>query len=372
MKCGECGAENQNGSFCEECGAKLDNSDQKKENNDQENINKKQKKKEQKQKENTNQREISDENTENTENDRNTDNADNLEKDENVKEALNNLKIYEEGTITDPKDKAPKKRKFHCPQNPMLWSFGWLFLFGAVLTGLTFVFFNTDLSGTQLFFGISFAVFSAVVLAIDFIYYFPAALQLDKLLKGKGVRLEYGLKKYELIDLAERAKSRNRGFYLAIGLFGLAFTVYYIYILATASIQTTLMWVSLIFSFCVFAIFAVLFFLMPKFNYDRMLENGSRVIVGDKSVYYGGNYYHWRKVAPDATFANFNTKKHILEITFVQDFKSGKSQKRRVEMYAPDTAIKDINKLLAEYEKNNKKYREKKEQMSIVDGKPIK
>lgn len=273
--------------------------------------------------------------------------------------ALDNLKKFEEGSITHPNDKPKEKGKFYCPQNPMLWSFLWLLLFGAVLGALTAYFFNVDLDGTQIVFGIAFSVFTAAVLVIDFIYYFPAALTLDKLLKGRGARLEYRLKKHELVDLAEAAKKRNRGFYLAIGLFGLAFSIYYIYILANAIVKTNLMWISLFFSIGVFVIFALLFFIMPKFNYERMMQNGARVIVGNRSVYYGGTYYHWRKIQPDATYGNLNTKKHKLEIVFTQEQKNGETKRRKVEMYAPDTAIRDITKLLNEYETNSRKYREK-------------
>lgn len=281
--------------------------------------------------------------------------------------ALENLKKFEEGSIPHPKDKPKEKKKFYCPKNPMLWSFLWLLLFGAILGGLTAFFFSVDLEGTQIVFGIAFAIFTAAVLAIDFIYYFPAALTLDKLLKGKGVRLEYRLKKYELLEQAEQAKKRNRGFYLAIGLFGLAFSVYYIYILATAIVKTNLMWISLFFSIGVFVIFALLFFVMPKINYERMLQNGERVIIGNKSVYYGGTYYHWRNIATDATFGNLNTKRHKLEIIFTQESKNGDTKRRKVEMYAPDTAIKGISNLLKEYEVSIKKYQEKQARNSVVN-----
>lgn len=365
MKCSKCGSENQSGKFCQECGEPLEEQTEElkkdKYANEKAAKNKKADKKE---------KAAGKETDENASQSRKTKEEELAEDD--VKEALLNLEKYEQGTITDPKDKPKdKKKSFLYPQNPMLWSFLWLLLFGVILGALSAVFFGTDLEGKETVFGIIFAVFAAAVLGIDFIYYFPAALQLDKLLKGKGVRLEYRLKNYELIEIAERAKKRNRGFYLAIGLFGLAFTIYYIYILATTVQQTTLMWISLIFSTCVFIICGTLFFVMPKFNYGKTMENGSRVIIGNKSVYYGGTYYHWIKVQPDATFGKVNTKKHELEITFTQDFKNGKSKKQRVELYAPDTSLKEITRLLEEYEKSNKKYREKKEEMSVVNGKPV-
>lgn len=290
-----------------------------------------------------------------------------LEEREAESEAMLNLKKFEEGSITHPKDKPKEKRKFYCPKNPMLWAFLCLLVFGLILGGLTAFFFNVELDGAQIVFGIAFAVFTAAVLAIDFVYYLPAAWELDRLLKGKGVRLEYKLKKYETAELAQRAKKRNRGFYLAIGLFGLAFSVYYIYIIANAIVTTNLMWISLIFSICVFVIFALLFFIMPKINYERMMVNGEKVIIGNKSVYYGGVYYHWRRIQPEATFGNLNTKRHKLDITFTQEFKNGASKRRKVEIYAPDSAIRGISDLLREYETSVKGYQEKQERNSIIN-----
>lgn len=382
MKCSKCGAENQRGKFCQECGELLEEQTEEGKNereNERENEQTEEGKEEPKKGKRKNEKAAKNHKEDNKEKaagkeaDEDIPRSKEEEQEEyDVKEALLNLEKYEQGTITDPKDKPKdKKKSFLYPQNPMLWSFLWLLLFGAILGALSAIFFGTDLEGKETVFGIIFAIFAAVVLGIDFIYYFPAALQLDKLLKGKGVRLEYRLKNYELIEIAEKAKKRNRGFYLAIGLFGLAFSIYYIYILATTVQQTTLMWISLIFSACVFIICAALFFVMPKFNYGKTMENGSRVIIGNKSVYYGGTYYHWRKVQPDATFGKVNTKKHELEITFTQDFKNGKSQKQRVELYAPDTSLREITRLLEEYEKSNKKYREKKEETSEVNGKPV-
>lgn len=382
MKCSKCGAENQRGKFCQECGELLEEQTEEGKNereNERENERTEEGKEEPKKGKRKNEKAAKNHKEDNKEKaagkeaDEDIPRSKEEEQEEyDVKEALLNLEKYEQGTITDPKDKPKdKKKSFLYPQNPMLWSFLWLLLFGAILGALSAIFFGTDLEGKETVFGIIFAIFAAAVLGIDFIYYFPAALQLDKLLKGKGVRLEYRLKNYELIEIAEKAKKRNRGFYLAIGLFGLAFSIYYIYILATTVQQTTLMWISLIFSACVFIICAALFFVMPKFNYGKTMENGSRVIIGNKSVYYGGTYYHWRKVQPDATFGKVNTKKHELEITFTQDFKNGKSQKQRVELYAPDTSLREITRLLEEYEKSNKKYREKKEETSEVNGKPV-
>ncbi len=372
MKCSNCGHENNEGKFCEDCGLPLATASESPPENivDQNNI------------ENFDGSlfdgmedfnivpKVIKESEHFNENDEN----ELKKKDPDADAALENLKKFEEGTITHPDDKPKQKRKFYCPRNPMLWSFLWLLLFGAVLGVLSIFFFNVDLDGTQIVFGIVFTVFTSAVLVIDFAYYFPAALTLDKLLKGKGAKLEYRLKKHELIDLAEKAKKRNRGFYIAISLFGLAFSVYYIYILANAMVKTNLMWISLFFSIGVFAIFALLFFVMPKFNYERMMQNGERVIVGSKSVYYGGTYYHWGKIMPEATYGTLNTKKHKLEIIFTQELKNGDTKRRKVEMYAPDSAIREITALLKEYEKSAVKYRETHAKSSVLadDGEKAK
>ena len=288
-------------------------------------------------------------------------------KSEEVKEALENLEKYEAGTITHPSEKPKEKRSFWCPKNPVLWSFLWLLAFGALLGGLTALFFSIDLEGTQIIFGIAFAVFTAAVLGIDFSYYLPAAFTLDRLFKGKGVRLEYQLKDHELVEQAEKAKNRNRGFYVAIGLFGLAFSIYYIYILATAIVQTRLMWISLTFSICVFVVFALLFFIMPKFNYMRMMQGGKRVIIGEKSVYYGGNYYHWRSVQPEATLANVNSRRHEFQLTFLQVFKNGRTQRRKIEIFLPDRELGNAANLAKAYEVSAKAYHERQLQNSILN-----
>ena len=284
-----------------------------------------------------------------------------------VMEALENLKKYEEGTITHPDERPRAKRSFWCPKNPVLWSFTWLLAFGALLGGLTALFFSIDLDGTQIIFGVAFAVFTAAVLFIDFSYYLPAALTLSRLFRGKGVKLEYQLKDHELVEQAEKAKNRNRGFYVAIGLFGLAFSIYYIYILATAIVQTTLMWISLVFSLCVFVIFVLLFFLMPKYNYIRMMQGGKRVIIGEKSVYYGGNYYHWSKIEPEATLANVNSRKHELQLTFLQVWENGKTQRRRVEVYLPDRELTNASNLASAYETSARAYHEKQLKNSVLN-----
>lgn len=372
MKCSNCGHENNEGKFCEDCGLPLATASESPPENivDQNNS------------ENFDgllfdgmeDFDIAPKVTKESEHFNENDENESKKKDPDADAALENLKKFEEGTITHPDDKPKQKRKFYCPRNPMLWSFLWLLLFGAVLGVLSIFFFNVDLDGTQIVFGIVFTVFTAAVLVIDFAYYFPAALTLDKLLKGKGAKLEYRLKKHELIDLAEKAKKRNRGFYIAIALFGLAFSVYYIYILANAMVKTNLMWISLFFSIGVFAIFALLFFVMPKFNYERMMQNGERVIVGSKSVYYGGTYYHWGKIIPEATYGTLNTKKHKLEIIFTQELKNGDTKRRKVEMYAPDSAIREITALLNEYEKSAVKYRETHAKSSVLtdDGEKAK
>lgn len=359
MICKKCGAENAEGKFCEECGAPLTEETDKALPENEETDWALPENKE-------TDRALS----ENEETDGETDAAE--PKSAEVKEALDKLEKYEEGTITHPDERPRAKRSFWCPKNPMLWSFMWLLIFGAALGGLAALFFTVDINGTQIIFGIAFSVFAIAVLFLDFGYYLPAALNLSRLFRGKGVRLEYKLKEHELVEQAEKAKKRNRGFYLAIGLFGLAFTIYYIYILATAVVQLTIMWISLIFSICVFVICALLFFLMPKYNYLRMMQGGKRVIIGEKSVYYGGSYYHWRNVQPEATFGNVNSKKHELQLTFVQEFKNGNSRRRKIELYVPDRELKSATTLVSTLEASAKAYQERQLKNSVLSESPDK
>ena len=369
MICKNCGAENENAGYCTECGAALTQEEapapQETAETQPQETEAAEEAQSQADEPAAEETADSDEKEESGESEE-TEEAEEP-KSEEVEEALENLEKFEEGTITHPDDKEKEKRSFWCPKNPVLWSFLWLLAFGAVLGGLSALFFSIDLEGTQIIFGIVFAVFTAAVLGIDFAYYLPAAFTLDKLFKGKGVKLEYRLKDHELVEQAERAKKRNRGFYLAIALFGLAFTIYYIYILATSIVQLKLMWISLVFSICVFVVFTLLFFIMPKFNYMRMMQGGKRVIIGEKSVYYGGNYYHWRKIQPDATLANVNSRKHELQLTFLQVFKNGKTQRRKLDVHLPDRELGRVTKLAELYEVSARAYHERELQNSILN-----
>lgn len=284
-----------------------------------------------------------------------------------VQAALGNLERYEEGTITHPDEKPRPKGSFFFPKNPMLWAFGWLLVFALVLGGLTTLFFSFDIGGTQIIFGVLFALFTAAVLVLDFMYYLPSAITLSRLFRGKGVRLEYKLKDHEILEQAEIAKKRNRGFYLAISLFGLAFTIYHIVILVNSEVPHFLMWVSIIYSLCIFVIFALMFFLMPKYNYQRMMQGGKRVIIGEKSVYYGGTYYHWRSTEPEATIGNVNSRKHELQLTFLQVFKNGKTHRRKVDVFLPDRELNNATNLTKAYEVSAKAYHEKQLQNSLLN-----
>lgn len=372
MICKNCGTENAEAKFCVECGAPLTEETETVLTEDESLLRDTEVIEEMlPQDENENEEEDEGENgnEENDENEENEENDEDETKSSEVREALENLEKYEAGTITHPSEKPKEKRSFWCPKNPVLWSFLWLLAFGAALCGLTALFFSIDIGGTQIIFGVVFALFAVAVLGLDFTYYLPAALTLDRMFKGKGVRLEYRLKGNELIEQAEKVKNRNRGFYLAIGLFGLAFSIYYIYIIASSSTtaQTTLVWISLGFSICVFVICGLLFFLMPKYNYLRMMQGGKRVIIGERSVYYGGSYYHWRRVQPKATYGNINSRKNELQLTFVQEFKNGKTRRRKIEMYIPDRELKNASNLLSAYEVSAKAYQEKQMKNSVLN-----
>lgn len=287
------------------------------------------------------------------------------QKAEEIKNALDEWE-HRESNRSSAAKKPEKKHSFIYPKNSVMAAFVCLIGFAVILAILSAVFFGVDLDGNQVIFGVAFTIFAAAVTGIALIYYLPAALELNKLLGGKGVRMRYKLKNYEVIDLAEQAKNKNRGFYLAVSLFGLAFSIYYIVILSQAIVKTNLMYASLIFSACVFVFFALLFFFVPKYNYNRMMESGNIVIIGVKSVYFGGIYYHWHKVNPAATEANMD-KKHRLEITFAREFKNGKIKKEKVTVYVPEREMETAQKLLEEYKKSYQKYSQEQKKHSILN-----
>lgn len=137
MKCSNCGAEVKPGKFCEECGAPLEAS--------------------------APQSAPSAPDTSTAPNTDFSNSKIDSPNDVQISQAMQNLKKYEEGTITHPDDKPKKKRKFWCPQNPMLWAFIWLTVFGLVLVALIFLFFAIDIGGSQIVFAIAFGDRKSVV-----------------------------------------------------------------------------------------------------------------------------------------------------------------------------------------------------------------
>ncbi len=121
MKCSNCGHENNEGKFCEDCGLPLATASESPPENivDQNNS------------ENFDGSlfdgmedfDIAPKVTKESEHFNENDENESKKKDPDADAALENLKKFEEGTITHPDDKPKQKRKFYCPRNPMLWSF---------------------------------------------------------------------------------------------------------------------------------------------------------------------------------------------------------------------------------------------------------
>lgn len=292
------------------------------------------------------------------------------EKSSEVEEALHNLKTYETGSIPDPDDKPEKKHKAFCWRNPVLAQTLELLAFAAALAIADVIFFNIEIEGSAApVYRFGFLAMAIAVFAIDIIFYLRPAYMLDKMLKGKNVSLEYKLKNYELVQEAEKAKKKNRGFYLALALFGLAFGSYYAYLIISTGDQPSLMtvkWIFFWFSTAVFVIASLFFFLMPKINYNRMMENGGRVIIGEKAVYYGGRFYWWFNVEPKLTFGKYNPKSHILTLNFAKAYKNGTIKKEKLELFAPERELKGVTKLLSLYEVSVKEYQLKQQRNSIL------
>lgn len=335
MKCKKCGAEIGTAKFCTECGTKIDEIVAESETVSATEI-----------------KSASEPENDNAE----------------LKKAMENLKSFEEGTITDPSEKPVVKRKPFCWKNPVLGNFLGLLIVTAILALVTVIFFNVEGNGVVIFYRIAFTVITAAVFALAILVYLPNAFRLDKMLKGKNVKFEYKIRKEELEPLAKKARKRNRVWYLIVAIAGLGFTSYYAYICATAAESNFLFWLSFWFSFAVFAVATALFFIMPILNHNRMLENGQRVIIGEKSVYYGGFYRRFFGTEPKLTYGKYNSKTNEFTLTFTKVSKNGNESKKKIEMYAPIKESNNIMKLLDLYEIDIREYRLKQQRNSILTG----
>ena len=70
---------------------------------------------------------------------------------------------------------------------------------------------------------------------------------------------------------------------------------------------------------------------------------------------------------PEATFGSVNSKRHELQLTFVQEFKDGKTQRRKVELYIPDRELKSATTLVKTLEASAKAYQERQLKNSVLN-----
>ena len=327
MTCKKCGAETDGVKFCTQCGAAL---------------------------------------TGQAEEDDNQACIDNdvLDSDE-ARRAREMVKNFEEGTI-QLADKSESKRKFYCPKNPMLASFLTLLAFSAVLMVVDIILWNSGIEGAMgIIAPIVFLLLPLAILTLGVIYFLLPSLKLDRLFKGKGVLMEYKLQADELEEQAQQSRKNNRIIYILGGAVSLLFTVFYAYRLTSAE-GTPLLWASFWISLAICSAFIVLLVIMPKVNYEMMMENGGRVIIGVQSVYYGGRYFWWSKIEPKLTYGNYNQKKEQLVLTYTRVKKDGETKKKRVEIFAPERELKAITKMLGVFEINVKEYRLREEKNKII------
>ena len=288
----------------------------------------------------------------------------------NLQRALNELQSFENGSIPDSNEEPEKKRnRFLYPKNPMLAASIWLFAFAAALGLIDFIFFSINIEGILgIVYRASFLFMALLVLFADLVFYFKQAIKLDKMFKGKGTLFEYKLKDNEIEEEAQKAKKKNRIFFLLISFFALAFSTYYGFLLFSAVNKSALLLISFVFSAIVFLVFILFFLFLPKLNYNRMKYNGAQVIIGEKSLYYGGRYYWWTKIEPQLTFGKYNDDAQTLTITFKKVLKSGKTQNRRVELFVPERELHGITNLLSLYETRIKEYKKAEDKNSILAG----
>lgn len=285
---------------------------------------------------------------------------------EDVKRARDRVKSFEEGSI-ELKEKKSIKRKVYCPKNPMLASFLALLAFGGLLGIIDVILWNTASDPLGYVTAVLFMLIALAIIALGVIFYLIPAFRLDRLFKGKNVVLEYKLRREEIEEQAQRARKKNRLIYIGGAVVSALFTVFYAYRL-TSTEPYALLWISFWVSLVLCAAFITLFIIMPRVNYEMMLENGERVIISSSSVYYGGTYYHWNKIEPKLTYGNYNPKKESLVLTYTRLKKDGSAKKKRVELFAPERELKGITKMLGVFELNVKEYRLQEEKNKIITG----
>ena len=289
--------------------------------------------------------------------------------DEEVRRARANMAKFEQGTI-ELDGKTEKKRKFYCPKNPMLASFLAVLACGLVFLIVTAIMWaSSEVTFFSVIANIGLTLFSAAIIVLGVVGFLIPAFKLDRLFKGKGVVMEYRLKESELEEQAQKSKKQNRWFYIVCAVISLLFVSVISGSMVNSEVKTPIMWFALWCGIVIFAGFVTLLFVMPKVNYETVKANGERVIIGERSVYFGGRYYYWgSKVEPKLTYGNYNPKKEILDLTYTSVKKNGASKKHRLEIYVPERELKGVTKMLDVFQLNIKEYRLQEEKNKIVSA----
>lgn len=248
-------------------------------------------------------------------------------------------------------------------KNPMLQQFFIASGFFAVLLLVVVVLFCVEMND---FIGwvyrISFLLLDLLVGFAAIFFYLKPAFELDKLFRGKGVKAKWELQRSDLVELAETAKKKYNGFYRAIIVFAAALAIYSAFQIVSreASENTIISIIALIFSLCIVVFFVCVLIFFPNMEQKRIYENGKEVIIGEKSVFANGYYYHWLKINPQLTSGKLNRRRRILQLEFIQEyvlFGKSRSKKRSVSVFVPDESLDEAEKLVDGYIAAIKKYK---------------
>lgn len=279
------------------------------------------------------------------------------------------IKKFQDGSIAERTEKPKEKRMPFCWKNPALLSF--CIALGAglvcVLFSIFFFLYNTE-DNELIFYRIGFTAFAVLFCATAFFFYFPAALGLDQMFRGKNVAASWTLTDDEILEQALNAKKSNRIFNILLTVFSALFLAAYIYGFTQAGFTGTLSNIMLLTSALLFVGALANLIISPKIRFNRMMQNGKNVIIGTKSVYYGGEYYRWHGIEPRATTCRYSSKKQLLTLTYSRVKKNGAVDKKTVCVYAPEREERTILKLEEEYRKSNELYRNEQEKNSILAG----
>lgn len=277
---------------------------------------------------------------------------------EERKLAQQRLKEYSEsGGDTPEQFERKRKNKFSITSvdNPMMLMFTVSFMACLAFLGAAIISFSlSNGSFDVILTGIVFLIISVFFGWLAFFIFIKPARTLKNMLRGKKLAAKWELSADELNGLVNTDEKKHRGKFISAVVFGSVGIILGIMFMHTAeAFWQTIIWISL----AALGFGIALLVLYPKYRRKRMIEKGSKILIGEDAVFANGTFYYWRNVDKKRTYAVYNEKKNTLKIEFCKAGKD-KLEKKRVEVCVPRTKLKEAFDLVKAYEKTALKYEE--------------